>query len=1529
MPLRGGASDKLGNRYEGRWTVFCMVDVMDEKADFIRLEKPGEDAFEFFVSRNSKLECHQVKRQKSGLGHWTLSALENKQIQVLTDFWRSLSNPDTCCVFVSTQDADQLRELTDRARNAQSWMEFEQEFLKAEQQSTNFSKLCRIWGHCPQIQAHEALQRIRVETVGEEFLLNAIESRIAALVEGDPKAVRLELAELALEKIHHELTAYDIWHWLENRGYRRRQWSENSHVLAAVKTVNESYLSSLQEMAIAGHRISRDEVQSACNRLIDGDGKQSVLLVGEAGVGKTGVMLQVVEQLCQHGLLILAFRIDNLNPEPMPDNIGQQLGLPGSPAIVLANIAQGRDCVLVIDQIDAVSLASGRNPQFFVCIEQIIKQAQAYPNMRLLLACRKFDLDNDSRLKKLTGEKGMAEALFVNRLSYEKVKEVVAEIGLDATRLTERQLNLLSIPLHLSLLAEISQNSAIDTLSFTTAKDLLDQFWTYKQLRVKKRLGCMVQWTQVISLLCDRLSNEQIQGLSVSQIVVDDYADDARAMASEHVLAWEGKRIRFFHEAFFDYAFARSFTARGQSLLSFLRSSEQHLFQRAQVRQILLHEREANFERYLDDLSELLKSSDIRFHLKQVVFALLASLPDPHEEEWKIIASLIGEPSDSLTRQVWRVLRSSVRWFELLDSLNIIKQWLHGEDEELTNQAVSILSMMQSLASKRVVELIEPFIGTSEIWFNRLKHFIHRSELAADRCLFELFLRLIQEGICDQPDSVVNESEDFWLQIYSLKEKKPDWACEVIACYLNRYLDLSVAAQDPKLFDFNADKFPQSRFDDSVLIETASVAPVAFVQHILPFMLRVLELTARREDKLPWLDPVWWFKSYGGGYNTEHRLLKCMKDALSSFVISHPEDFSTLVTEELYNSNFETIQYLLVRAYANGIRFADEAIQYLCDRPRRLKTGYSMGNGNVHAKDHWATRQLLIAVTPHCSELNLARLENLLLNYYDPWEKYPGQSREYLQARLKLYGYEQFVLLDAIDKTRCSNVVNRRLQEWKRKFKAIGLLDISGEVEPPRAIEADLLDSPVPRRIANRINDAQWLKAIAHYSNEDRFSFFERDGKWVGNSRELANLLEEQVKKEPIRFARLAEQFLDDTRSCYFEAVLRGVAETGVDEETTLQLIHRCHQLPQRSCGRWLTWLIGKLAALSWSQGAFDILVWYALNDPDPEQELWRTQAEGGQFYYGGSILNTGINTVRGNAATAIAKLIFADKTRAPYFQPVLTAMVCDPSIAVRACVAEALMAVLNYDRDLAVQLFLELCATEDALLETQTVEHFLYYAAQTHFETLKPVIERMIVSTLPDVMEAGSRQACVAALNIEEARSIAAQCLSGTESHQLGAASIFVTNFRSAHFREFCQTGLIQLFQSPNEKVRDQAARCFIQFEEDELSEYVELANQFLQSPAFISNSHDLIRALEETTASLPELTYAVCARYVNHLVEQNTRSGRVLRDADSISQLLVKVYSQSTRNSNLQSQCLNLIDRLAEMEVYGLDKALDQFER
>jgi len=105
----------------------------------------------------------------------------------------------------------------------------------------------------------------------------------------------------------------------------------------------------------------------------------------------------------------LAFRVDRLVPTQLPDDVGKKLGLPASPAYVLKSIAEGRECLLIIDQLDFISQTSGRNPWFFDCIFEIIEQALNYPEMHILLACRKFDLENDNRLRSLIEKHGIAD----------------------------------------------------------------------------------------------------------------------------------------------------------------------------------------------------------------------------------------------------------------------------------------------------------------------------------------------------------------------------------------------------------------------------------------------------------------------------------------------------------------------------------------------------------------------------------------------------------------------------------------------------------------------------------------------------------------------------------------------------------------------------------------------------------------------------------------------------------------------------------------------------------------------------------------------------------------------------------------------------------------------------------------------------------------------------------------------------------------------------------------------------------------
>ena len=160
-----------------------------------------------------------------------------------------------------------------------------------------------------------------------------------------------------------------------------------------------------------------------------------------------------------------------------------------------------------------------------------------------------------------------------------------------------------------------------------------------------------------------------------------------------------------------------------------------------------------------------------------------------------------------------------------------------------------------------------------------------------------------------------------------------------------------------------------------------------------------------------------------------------------------------------------------------------------------------------------------------------------------------------------------------------------------------------------------------------------------------------------------------------------------------------------------------------------------------------------------------------------------GINSVRGSAAGTIARLLFQDEYYLSFFERHLKLMVGDPSDATRACVAEALLGVLRHNRDLAVELFLELCDADERLLATRLFEDFLRYAIPTHFTELETVLHRMIKSGDEAVATAGARWSCYASLTVEEALPLASQCPSGSKSQRLGAADVYAANLKlSAH---------------------------------------------------------------------------------------------------------------------------------------------------
>lgn len=142
MPLPGGPSDKIGNRYELRWVVRQLVDLVTGRLEWLRIEPPGDDAIEFRCGGRDGEFAHQAKRGLSGGGHWTIAALG----EVLDDFGTLLSvEAEIQCVFVSAHAAPELQEMAERAKASRDVNEFEDRFLKAKWMTDAWSALLKRW----------------------------------------------------------------------------------------------------------------------------------------------------------------------------------------------------------------------------------------------------------------------------------------------------------------------------------------------------------------------------------------------------------------------------------------------------------------------------------------------------------------------------------------------------------------------------------------------------------------------------------------------------------------------------------------------------------------------------------------------------------------------------------------------------------------------------------------------------------------------------------------------------------------------------------------------------------------------------------------------------------------------------------------------------------------------------------------------------------------------------------------------------------------------------------------------------------------------------------------------------------------------------------------------------------------------------------------------------------------------------------------------------------------------------------------
>ena len=1491
MTLPGGPANKLGNRYETLWTVSECIRMLGGETDSIDIEELGVEKAEFVVRTGGRRELHQAKRHKRG--GWTLRALTNGGL--LEAIGRTLAGNDDRFVFVSGSGADELDDLCEAAKNAKSIGQFQRNFLKADSRNVPFNKLLEAW-ECDQTTALDCLRRLEIHTINDRQLEQNVLRGLQAHFLGNRLNVLDAIRAVVEDSVHCTITRQGLVETLDQRGHQLRQVRNPENAAVAVRGATDRYLDAARMRLIQRSIVPRPATEALLARL-SGAGTDSVL-TGKAGAGKTACVVETTAALHARGWPVLTFRLDRV-PFPATStttHLGQFLDMEESPALVLAAAAERaeRPGVLIIDQLDAVSSTSGRNSGAFELVHALLREVRGKrprAAIHTVVVCRAFDWEHDHRLRELL-PRDSSQPTQIAEFTVDQAKTILASAGFNVARFHERQLKLLCLPQNLSLFLE-THLGMTGVYTFSTENDLFRRYWESKSRSVATRSAPVPdQWTEVIKTLCDEMTSAQ--QLSVPcDIILDRFSPPyVDQLVSEGVITLDGRRYGFGHESFFDYCFARLFFARREHLVGFLKQSEQHLFRRAQVRQVLTYLRAADHGRYISELRALLEDGDIRTHIKDLAISLLAAVTKPTDEEWQVRAQLVAAAlkaltegttnPDMLSHVAWGRFFGSQSWFETTCERGLVKEWLASGNDALADMAVRYLSSHAQHSPDRAAALLEPYAGYGGDWPRRLRS-MASGYFTSSRRLFEFLLRLIDNGSFDGiPES--------FTEVFFGLDKHPQWFAEALAHWMRRRLAVSgreeILAEDA-LFGNQADA--------SAIVNAAKAAPSAFVAQILPVVLDVSDAYAVG-DTPPKRDTVWRIFDTTGYPVAKEACLSALADALATTADESTGDPCGAISA-LRERDTHVANHLLLALYRGGAaQFADQAAGLLCEQPWRLECGFS-------DSPRWSGAETIRAVVPSCSAESRKQLEKVVLAYVSPYER--------TTDGFKRTGRARFGLLSAFPPELRSPEANAHIKELERKF---------GEPEgEPIGVRGGKVESPIGKNAVNRMTDDHWLGAIGKYDSEGRHHSIDL---FKGGARELAQAFARRVEEDPERFAQLCLKFPADTNAVYLDHALSALKESDVSPDLKLEVCRKAFDEASEHCGSSIADVLANVKE-PLPEDAIRMLHWLATESKDPSRELWREAAGGGTRLYGGDMQSHGINTTRGRAALAVGKLILTDAAYVDRLRPTLERMVCDESPAVLSCVAGTVNAVAPFDAELAISLFNGMDLSEDRLLATGHVGDFLRARLHDNLVEVRPAIKRMLRSSVADVCQAGSRLAGLAVLTRAEAEDLADEALRGSSSHRLGLAQVAAVNIATPACRMWCEGVLPALFDDDDGDVRREAASCFRQLNDAALETYADLIRAFSESRAAQEHSYALLHALEESLERLPGLTCEVCAKLASR--PDAERRGV---DTHVLVKLTFRVYQQH-QDDEWTSKALDLIDLLCLNASLDVARELEDFER
>lgn len=841
-----------------------------------------------------------------------------------------------------------------------------------------------------------------------------------------------------------------------------------------------------------------------------------LVITGKAGIGKTALLSKIQSNLIENNIVYLSIKSDKFDIENK-DSISKFFGVENI-LHSIKQLARKEQVVVLIDQLDALSLTMSSNQKTINLILEFIEQLKYISNVKIIVSIREYDLKNDPLFKNLNDSNIINTQLLNLEYVNTKLKSYIKE----SVKLNNTLIELLRTPLHLSIFIELYPNDN-SCISIKTLQDLYNKFWEQKVNNKSINRTTRKNIIELLSSIVQKMN--EIKKIEVPILYFEDEVEELNLLFSNGILKQENNKISFFHQTFYDYVFAKDFMKKGISLFNHILTTFQDLSIREQFKQIIQFLRGTDEDEYLLELENILYSDKIRFHIKLLLISYLGSLENPTNEEFIFIQKLFRDMEnferyfiESWISSDWLIYFKKVSFF---NNENFKKYNLHYKLETFVNKEPIL-----------VLEILDNCEYVSEIKDEAIMLSLEKLD-KWDEYSFEIFSKyhyLIFK------DNTRFQIEKTYKKIYLYDER---YAINLFFTFLdNRIEEVNDHDKEELLNHDWYEIFEYLILQQNIIIH----------QNLLKSIQKICEKFRNEviEEEFLITDIIFhstiWKNDYI--YNSTCNLYQKTLEKVSQLALDNKDIFLKLIKPYQDTSYLSLITFLIFGYSKNPTAYKNEILILFTNLKLLEEISFSEDNG-------YELALLLNKSFKLFDEIEQKEIFNTIIQVNPKWKRtyFSGKWDIKPVYRGTYRGLQKYEFLSLLDINDIKNFIYyKKFQELQRKFHW-------HKIEKPHKSKGGWVGTPLSQEVYKKMNLQNWLQSMKVFNGKKtRISITDY---LRGNKSEHSSQFEKEVTENPNKFFNLLIQLKSENiHPDYMSAGLNGLISARYDEKKILEIIY-------------------------------------------------------------------------------------------------------------------------------------------------------------------------------------------------------------------------------------------------------------------------------------------------------------------------------------------------------------------------------------